>query len=88
MRDKLKFVIDVITTRLAEMELEWTDVTVVDLYAVADLSDLWASSILPALGTAAQNGVRLHHARPPIVGSEVELEARAVAHELTLSKPS
>jgi hypothetical protein len=85
MRDKLKFVIDIITTRLAEMEHEWADVTVVDLYAVADISDLWASSILPALGTAAQTGVRLHHARPPIVGSEVELEARAVVQELTLS---
>ena len=85
MRDKLKYVIDIITTRLAELELEWTDVTSVDLYAVADISDLWATMILPALGTAAQAGVRLHHARPPIIGSEVELEARGIAQELTLS---
>jgi hypothetical protein len=84
MRDKLKYVIDVISTRLAEMELEWSDVTQVDLYAVADISDLWASTILPALGSSAQAGVRLHHARPPIVGSEVELEARALGQELTL----
>ena len=84
MRDKLKYVIDVITTRLAEMELEWSDVTQVDLYAVADISDLWASTILPALGSSTQAGVRLHHARPPIVGSEVELEARALGQELTL----
>jgi hypothetical protein len=84
MRDKLKYVIDVITTRLAEMEMEWTDVNQVDLYAAADISELWASTILPAVGSAAKAGVRLHYARPPIVGSEVELEARAVAHELTL----
>ena len=35
--------------------------------------------ILPALGTAAQAGVRLHHARPPIIGSEVELDERGSA---------
>ena len=85
MRDKLKYVLDIITTRLAELELEWTDVTSVDLYAVADISDLWGTMILPALGTAARAGVRLHHARPPIIGSEVELEARGIAQELTLS---
>jgi hypothetical protein len=85
MRDKLKYVLDIITTRLAELELEWNDVTSVDLYAVADISDLWGSVILPALGAAGDTGIRLHRARPPIVGSEVELEARAVAQELTLS---
>jgi len=84
MRDKMKYVIDVITTRLAELELEWGDATQVDLYAAADIGDLWSSTILPALGGSAQAGVRLHHARPPIVGSELELEARAVAQELTL----
>jgi hypothetical protein len=84
MRDKMKYVIDVIATRLAELELEWSDVTQVDLYAAADISAVWGSTILPALGNAALSGVRLHHARPPIVGSEVELEARAVAQELTL----
>jgi hypothetical protein len=88
MRDKLKYVIDIIATRLAEMELDWGDVTHVDLYAVADISDLWGSTILPALGSATQAGVRLHHARPPIVGSEVELEARGVTQELTVRTTS
>jgi len=84
MRDKLKYVIDVITTLLAEMELEWTDVKQLDVFAAADISDLCSSTILPAIGSAARPGVRLHHARPPIVGSEVELEVRGVAQELTL----
>ena len=75
-----------ITTRLAELEREWGDVTQVDLYAAADIGDLWSSTILPALGNAAQPGVRLHRARPPIVGSEVELEARGVAQELTVHR--
>ena len=47
MRDKLKHVIDVITTRLAELEHAWGDVTQVDLYAAADISDLWSSTICP-----------------------------------------
>jgi hypothetical protein len=84
MKKKLEFVIEVIGNRLAEMELEWNSATQVDLYLVADIPDLWASTILPALGDAALPGVRLPYARPPIVSAEVELEVRALAQELTL----
>lgn len=84
MKKKLEFVIEVIGNRLAEMDLEWNSVTQVDLYLVAGIPDLWGSTILPGLGDAALPGVRLHYARPPIVGAEVELEARALARELTL----
>jgi hypothetical protein len=85
MKEKLEFVIGVIGNRLAELELEWNSATHVDLYLVADVPQLWGSTILPPLGLAAQPGVRLHYARPPIVGSEVELEARGLVQELTLS---
>jgi hypothetical protein len=84
MSEKLKYVIDVIGTRLAELELGWKDATHIDLYAAADVSDSWEKVILPAFGIAGQPGVRFHYARPPIVGSEVELEARGLVQELTL----
>jgi len=83
MKTKLEFVIGVIGGRLAELELNWNDATHVDLYLVADAPQMW-TTMLPALGGAATRGVRLHYARPPIVESEVELEARGVAAELTL----
>ena len=83
MKTKLEFVIRVIGGRLAEMELNWNDATHVDLYLVAEATQMW-TTMLPTLGGAATQGVRLHYARPPIVEAEVELEARGVAAELTL----
>ena len=47
MRDKLKYVIDVITTRLAELDAEWGEVTQVDLYAAADISTYGAARFCP-----------------------------------------
>lgn len=84
MKKKLEFCIEVIGNRLAELQLEWTSATHVDLYLVADIPGLWGTTILPALGDSTMQGVRLHYARPPIVGAEVELEARSLAQELTL----
>ena len=84
MKKKLEFVLGVIGNRLAEMELDWSSATHVDLYLAADIPGLWGSTILPAIGAAGASGVRLHHARPPIVGAEVELEARGLAQELVL----
>ena len=34
---------------------------------------------------AVRHGVLVYHARPPLVGAEVELEARAVRQELTVA---
>ena len=84
MKKKLEFVLGVIGNRLAEMELDWNSATHVDLYLAADIPGLWGSTILPAIGAAAAAGVRVHYARPPIVGAEVELEARGLTQELIL----
>jgi hypothetical protein len=83
MTEKLKYVIDVIGGRLAELELSWDDATQVDLYMVEEMRNLWGTTVLPALGAAASAGVRLHYARPPIHGAEVELEVRGVMQEIT-----
>ena len=83
--EKLKFVIHVIGGRLAQLDLSWSNANQVDLYAVEDLRNAWGTTILPPLGAAAAAGVRFHYARPPIVGSEIELETRAVVQELSLA---
>ncbi|PWT74790.1 MAG: hypothetical protein C5B46_03500 [Proteobacteria bacterium] len=84
MKEKLQFVLQVIGDRLSEMGFEWNDVTHADLHFVADAPEAWASILLPVIGNGALSGVRVHYARPPIVGSEVELEVRAIARELVL----
>ncbi len=88
MKKRLEHCVEVITGRLAEMELDWSAVTHTDLCVVQDIPGLWESVIAPGLQPAVRHGVRVHLARPPIVGSEVELECRGVRQELTLATDS
>jgi hypothetical protein len=41
--------------------------------------------VVPGLQGAAIRGIRVHLARPPIIGSEVELECRGVRREIVVS---
>lgn len=85
MKKRLTHCVEVITGRLEEIELDWSAVTHTDLCVVQDIPGLWDSVIAPGLQPATRHGVRVHLARPPIVGSEVELECRGVRQEITLS---
>jgi len=52
---------------------------------VADIPDLWSPTLLGMLGEAVRRGALIYHARPPLVGAEVELEARAVRLEMVVA---
>ena len=80
MRQKFAYVVGSVTDRLAELGFQWADATHIDLYAAAELPG--AFDILAARASGAlPRGVRWHHGRPPVVGLELELEARAVLRE-------
>lgn len=83
MRDKLKHVLGVMDTRIAEIDIEWSQVTHLDLYAASDVSDLWTSTSSEMLGNAKPK-LRVHQARPPIAGTELEIEARGLVQEVTV----
>lgn len=84
MRARLQHCVNAITERLAQLELDWNQATHVDLCVARDVDNLIGELLVPALGGAARRGLRVHHARPPIVGSEVELECRRALRELVL----
>jgi hypothetical protein len=84
MRWRLQHCVDVITERLAMLELDWSAATHVDLCVVQDIPGLMESVVVPGLQGATARGVRVHVARPPIIGAEVELECRGVRQELVL----
>lgn len=84
MKRRLLHVVETITGRLAEIALDWSAVTHTDLCVVRDIPGLWESVVAPGLDPAVRHGVRVHLARPPIVGAEVELECRGVRHEITV----
>ncbi|HVN29468.1 MAG TPA: hypothetical protein VMT64_13315 [Candidatus Binataceae bacterium] len=83
---KTKFVMDLLGARLAEMKLRWTDATVVNLYTVHDANSVVASTILPALGTAAHRGITWHFTRPPVDVMQLEIDAHAALREVAIAK--
>jgi hypothetical protein len=84
MRKRLQFCVDTISTRLNQLELAWTDATHIDLCVARDIDDLLGTLVVPGIKGAARRGVRVHYARPPIVGAEIELECRGVVREIVL----
>ena len=85
MRKRIQHCVDTITERLAMLDLIWSAATHIDLSLVEDIPGLMDSVIVPGLQGAAARGIRMHHARPPIIGAEVELECRGARRELVLS---
>jgi len=73
------------TERLAMLELQWADATHIDLCSGQDLPGLMDSVLVPGLGSAAARGIRFHYARPPIIGTEVELECRGCRREIVVN---
>jgi hypothetical protein len=83
---KTKFVLDRLGEHLAEMKLTWADATAVNLYTVHDAYLVFASTILPAIGLAAQRGITWHYTRPPIDAMQLEIDAHAVMREVVIGK--
>jgi hypothetical protein len=84
MKQRLQYCIDAIGERLAQLDLDWSAATHIDLCYAREIGNLMETVVLPGVKGAAAHGIRVHHARPPILGAEVELECRAVRREITL----
>jgi hypothetical protein len=82
-RAKTECVLEVLTACLNELQLGWNHATAVNFYTVHGIHAL-LPAIVAALGHAALGGIRLHYARPPVTGLEVEIDACAVGRELVL----
>jgi hypothetical protein len=83
-REKVKFVIGVIQSRLAGLKVNWAEVTTVNIYTVHPLQHLLAEELLIPIQQAARHAVRWYYSRPPISGLEYEMDMRGVHRELYL----
>ena len=81
MQTKLAHVLSVVTRRLAELGFDWHHATHVELYAAEEIPGAMSALATKATG-AMPRGVRWHYGRPPVIGLELELEARAIAREV------
>ena len=74
----------IMQARLSGLQMNWADVTTVDIYTVHPLHHLLAEELLTPMGDAARHTVRWYYSRPPISGLEFEMDMRGVRQELWL----
>jgi hypothetical protein len=79
MRKKAEQVMRVIEARMAGIGFSWREVTGTQVYTVYDITP-FLPDLFVARGAAA-HGVTWHHARPPVVDLEFEVDARGVGIE-------
>jgi len=84
MRDKARFVLNVMQQRMQALGAAWSGVTTIDVYCAHPIHDLAVEEILPRAGAAAVHGVRWFPSRPPIQGLEFEVDLRGVRREVVV----
>ncbi len=82
LREKARWVLAELERRMASLGFGWADVTDTQLYTVHDVHPFLADEILRR--GAAPGGLTCHHARPPIVGLDYEMDCRGVSREIVL----
>lgn len=85
MHQRARYTIDVISASLSRLSLSWRDANQIAIFHVHEIPNLWGSTLLGGLGETLSRGVVVYRARPPILGGEVELEARGARRELILA---
>ena len=81
-REKARFVLDIMEARLAALGFTWADTTATQAYTVHDLHPFLADEIVRR--GAANAGLTWHYCRPPVVELEYEMDCRSVALERIL----
>jgi hypothetical protein len=82
LKEKVRWVLGVMTSRLSALGFIWTDTTTTQVYTVHDLHPFLADEILRR--GAAQSGLTWHYCRPPVVELEYEMDCRGIALERAL----
>jgi hypothetical protein len=79
LREKVRYVVTEMESRLAALGFSWRDVTETQAYTVHDIGALVGPEVVQR--GAAPGGVTWQFCRPPVVGLEYEMDTRAPARE-------
>jgi hypothetical protein len=82
LRDKMRFVLAEMESRLAALGFSWRNAGSTQVYTVCEIGALLEKEIF-ARG-AAPGGLSWHFCRPPVVGLEYEMDVRGAGQELLL----
>jgi hypothetical protein len=83
--EKASTVMDVMSERLHGIDVDWPQVTTVNIYTTHSLDNFLEPVLFPKLGSAAIHGVHWYYSRPPIVGLEYEMCLRHVGANYRLA---
>ncbi|MEZ5403887.1 MAG: hypothetical protein R2729_29675 [Bryobacteraceae bacterium] len=83
-REKARFVMDLMAGRLEGMGVSWDHATAINVYTVHSLCSGVSDDVLEAIGGAQVHGLTWYFARPPIVSIEYEMDVRGCRRELVL----
>ncbi len=82
LREKVRFVVELMAQRLKALGFSWQDAVSTQAYTVHDIGALVGPEI--AARGAAAGGVSWHFAAPPVVDLEFEMDVRGAAREIVL----
>jgi hypothetical protein len=82
LREKARFVLGALESRLSDLGVGWADTTATQVYTVHDLHPFLTDEIVRRGAAAA--GLTWHYCRPPVVELEYEMDCRGVALERTV----
>lgn len=85
MREKARFVMKLMSERLAGLDVSSKQVTATQVYTVQNIHPLMEPEILTAMREASALGIHWHYARPPIESIEYEMDLRGCRREEILA---
>ncbi len=85
LREKVRFVMERMSSRLTGLGVLWAQVTATQIYTVHDIHPFLEAEILGEMHEAARTGVNWHYARPPIESIEYEMDVRGCRREVILA---
>jgi hypothetical protein len=86
LREKTAFVVHAVDGKLKEIGASWDLSTQIRIYTVHDIGPLIPEVILPLVGSGAHHGITWCYVYPPVVGLEMEIDARGVLHEFVINQ--
>ena len=85
LREKTADIVRQLTARFDAIGQSWPDATQVAVYTTHDALAAVRAELVPRLGPSALDALRWFFSRPPIVGLELEIDARRLRQELRLT---
>jgi hypothetical protein len=82
LKEKVRFTVSQMESRLSAFEFGWKDTTAVQAYTVHDFHPVMSDELVRR--GATRSGLNWHFARPPVVDLEYEMDCRRVMRETVI----